>query len=153
MSADLGTWSRPQAQALVKVLKRAGLRPTLTAHPDGESIVVTVPEDQADRANAAIAADMDTIARAARQARDREHGASVHRIDTARRDRARSRGRDERRLATERLRGLAPVLGLLLATVLVATLVPGPARFPVLIVVVIGLTYAIGRGRGGGPGA
>lgn len=152
MSADLGTWSRPQARAVVKVLERAGVRPTLVDEPGGERVTVTVPAQQADRAHAALAADMDTIARAVREPRDRDRGASVHRIDRRRRARDRSR-RDGPPLTSERLRSLLPVLGLLIAASLVAAAVPGSWRFPVLVVVVLGLAYAIGRGRTGGPGA
>lgn len=160
MPEDLGTWSRPQAAVLVKVLRRAGCRPETTAAPGGDDILVTVPDEQADRANAAIAAEMDTIARAAREERER----NVQSLDAARRKREKRAKREartsppsssstgDRPLATERLRGLAPILGLLLAVLLVAALVPPGARFLATLVAVLVVTYLVGRGRmDGGP--
>jgi Flp pilus assembly protein TadB len=147
---DLGTWSRTQAAVLVKVLRRAGCRPSTTPGAGGSDVRVTVPDDQADRANAAIAAEMDTIARAAREERER----NVRSLEAARRKRERrnrgggsSRDAGERPLATERLRGLAPFLGLLLAALLVAAVVPPAGRFPAMVVGVVVVTYLIGRGR------
>jgi hypothetical protein len=154
VSADLGTWSRPQATVLVKVLKRAGVRATTQDTADGAAVSVTVAEDQADRAHAAIAAEMDTIARAAREERaTRERRASVTRIDDARRRRGRSRGSgDGPPLVTERLRRLGPLIGIIVAAMMVVAVVPGNLRFPVMIVVVLGLVYLLGRGDGDGTG-
>lgn len=156
MPEDLGTWSRPQAAVLVKVLKRAGCRPSTTPSGGAGDVRVTVPDDQADRANAAIAAEMDAIARAAREERER----NVQSLEAARRRRerrARSGGggsasrTGERPLATERLRSLAPFLGLLLAAILVATLAPAFAR-PLMWVAALVVVYVIGRNRMGGSG-
>lgn len=151
MPEDLGTWSRAQADVLVKVLKRAGCRPsTEAAAGGGDRVVVTVPDEQADAANRAIAAEMDTIARAARDERER----NVKSLEAARRKREKrgrtqaspsSRSPGDAPLATERLRGLAPFLGLLIVVLLVAALVPAAARFPAILVGVLVVTYAIGR--------
>lgn len=145
MPEDLGTWSRPQAGAVVKVLKRAGVRVSTAAAPDGKAVVVTVPDGQADRAHAALAAEMDTIARAARAEReDRGRRATVRDIDSARRGRKRPAS-GEGPLVTERLAGLAPVLGLLLVALLVGAVVPGNLRFVAMIVAVLGFVYLLGR--------
>ncbi len=148
MPADLGTWSRPQAAALLKVLKRAGIRASTEPAPDGSGLTVTVPDAQADRAHAALAADMDTIARAAREERasdeKRRRGkATVSDLDDARRRRS---APGERPLVMERVGRLGPVLGIVVAALLVAAVVPDGLRFPVLIVVVLGLAYLLGRG-------
>lgn len=153
MPEDLGTWSRPQAAALVKVLRRAGCSPSTAGVAGSSDVVVTVPDTEVERANAAIAADMDTIARAAREERAR----NVESLEAARRKRERrertaASSAGDRPLATERLRRLAPFLGLLLAALLVATLVPAAARFPAILLAVLVVTYLVGRGRGGGGG-
>lgn len=153
MPEDLGTWSGPQAEVLVKVLRRAGCSPTTSAAPGGNDVVVTVPDDEAERANLAIAADMDTIARAAREERERNvRSLEVARRKRDRRERTSASQPGERPLGTERLRRLAPFLGVLLAALLVAGFVPAAARFPAILLAVLVVTYLIGRGRTGDGG-
>lgn len=67
MAADLGSWPAEQATVLLEVLHNAGLHPQAT-RSRGE-VHVTVPDDEGDRANATLVAQMDTIAKAARPPR------------------------------------------------------------------------------------
>jgi hypothetical protein len=66
VAADLGTWPAEQATVLLEVLHTAGLHPE--ARRSREGVHVSVPDDEGDRANATLVAQMDTIARAARPA-------------------------------------------------------------------------------------
>ena len=151
MAKDLGTWPPEQATVLVQVLQRANLTPD--AKRTREGILVTVPDGQADVAVRALADNMDAIADAARSRAE------------ARRRRAReTRTRDSRssgpspdgQLTSERLRGIARPIAILLVGLLVLSTV---ARIsPVLALVGVGIgIYLLGRraqdGDGmGGPG-
>jgi hypothetical protein len=66
VAADLGTWPAEQATVLLEVLHTAGLHPE--ARRSREGVHVSVPDDEGDRANATLVAQMDTIAKAARPA-------------------------------------------------------------------------------------
>ena len=133
---------------LVQVLQRANLTPE--AKRTREGIVVTVPDDQADVAVRALADNMDTIADAARSRAE------------ARRRRAReSRGAQRGasapgpgQLPTERLRGIARPIALLLVGLLVLSTVARVS--PVLALVGVGVgIYLLGRRTQdgeGGPG-
>lgn len=139
MAKDLGTWPPEQATVLVQVLQRANLTPD--ARRTREGIVVTVPDEQADVAVRALADNMDAIADAARSRAE------------ARRRRAReSRGAQQGRssgpasgpLPTERLRGIARPIALLLVGLLVLSTVARVS--PVLALVGVGIgIYLLGR--------
>jgi hypothetical protein len=60
VAADLGTWPAEQATVLLEVLHTAGLHPE--ARRSREGVHVSVPDDEGDRANATLVAQMDTIA-------------------------------------------------------------------------------------------
>jgi hypothetical protein len=67
VAEDLGTWPPEQATVLLEVLGEAGLTPD--AKRTREGILVTVPDEQSDEAHRQLVANMDRIARAARQPR------------------------------------------------------------------------------------
>ena len=67
MAEDLGSWPPEQATVLLEVLGEAGLNPDAKRTRDG--VMVTVPDDQSDEAHRQLVANMDRIARAARQPR------------------------------------------------------------------------------------
>ena len=133
MAKDLGTWSESQATVLVNVLQRARLDPD--ARRTRAGIVVTVPDDQADRAVRTLAENMDAIADAARPSA---------RAQRARREQAQRAHPSQRPLATERLMSVARPIALLIVAVLVLGSV---ARFsPLAAIVGIGVVvYLLGR--------
>ena len=132
MAVDLGTWQPSQATVLVQVLRRAGLSPDAKRTRAG--ILVTVPDDEGDRAHRALAANMDAIADAARSAaptmRPRRPSGAAH--------------PSERPLTTERLLAAARPIALVLLGVLVLGAV---GRFsPLLAIVGVGVgVYLLGR--------
>ncbi len=147
MSADLGTWPAEQATVLLEVLTEAGLHPDANRTRDG--VRVQVPDDESDQAQTTLVGAMDRIARAARPVA----------IDGGRSDRSRSKGRSARRsaraeasrprekdrtLISERMLRLAIPISLVLIGLLVAALVPS-LQLPIVIVVVVGLIYVLGR--------
>ena len=149
MAKDLGTWPPEQATVLVQVLQRASLTPD--AKRTREGIVVTVPDDQADVAVRALADNMDAIADAARsrsearrrRAREAQGGGAGRRSSAG-----------GTQLPTERLRGIARPIAILLVGLLVLSTV---ARIsPVLALVGVGIgIYLLGRRAQdgeGGPG-
>jgi hypothetical protein len=149
VAKDLGTWPPEQATVLVQVLQRANLTPD--ARRTREGIVVTVPDEQADIAVRALADNMDAIADAAcsraeaRRRRAREARGAQQ---------ARSSGPASGQLPTERLRGIARPIALLLVGLLVLSTVARVS--PVLALVGVGIgIYLLGRRvqeGGDGPG-
>lgn len=153
MAADLGTWPAEQATVLLEVLHAAGLSPD--ARRGREGVHVTVPDDEGDRANATLVAQMDTIARAARPAPPPK-GRRLRAVEDppgqrpARRpDRGRARpGRADRRpqragTASQARRFGRPTVILGIAFV-VAVLVP-QARTIVLAVAVAATVWLLGK--------
>lgn len=147
VAKDLGTWPSEQATVLVQVLQRANLTPE--AKRTREGIVVTVPDDQADVAVRALADNMDAIADAARSRAE----ARQRRAREARGEQQRRPGTPSGQLPTERLRGIARPVALLLVGLLVLSTVARVS--PVLALVGVGIgIYLLGRrtqdGDGGG---
>jgi len=151
VAKDLGTWPPEQATVLGQVLQRANLTPD--ARRTREGIEVTVPDDQADTAVRTLADNMDAIADAARsRAEARRRRAQEARGGEQRRSGPRPGGSGQ--LPTERLRGIARPIALLLVGLLVLSTV---ARVnPVLALIGVGVgIYLLGRRTqdgDGGPG-
>lgn len=136
MAEDLGTWSAEQALVLVDVLQRAGLHPAAKRVRDG--VNVTVPDDEADEANRQLLNNMDAIAKAAAK--------PVGQPTPKRRVRpvkgADHPSTDSRALTSERFARIARPLGL----ILIAMLLLGMVRNPLIVLVVMGaLVYVIGK--------
>ncbi len=132
MAEDLGTWPPEQATVLFEALANAGLNPRGRRTRHG--VVVTVPDDEADRAHQTLVQNMDAIARAARSA------APTPIRRPSRREDDQSTGR----LTSERLNSLARPLGILIVGMMIAAAVP-PLRLPVIIFTVAGIIYVLGR--------
>jgi biopolymer transport protein ExbB/TolQ len=139
VAKDLGTWPSEQATVLVQVLQRANLTPE--ARRTREGIQVTVPDDQADVAVRALADNMDAIADAARSRSE------------ARRRRAREGQQRQQRggdatggspLTSERLRGTARPIAILLVGLLVLSTVARVSPLLALLGVGVGI-YLLGR--------
>jgi hypothetical protein len=136
VAEELGTWSAEQALVLVDVLQRAGLHPAAKRVRDG--VVVTVPDNEADEANRQLLNNMDAIARAA--AKPVGGSSQKRRIRPVKG--ADNPSTDPRALASERMAKLARPLGL----VLIAMLLLGTLRNPLVVLVVMGgLIYLIGK--------
>jgi len=147
VAKDLGTWPPEQATVLIQVLQRASLSPE--AKRTREGIVVTVPDDQADVAVRALADNMDAIADAARsRAEARRRRAREVRGDTP----GRTKGVGATQLPTERLRGMARPLAILLVGLLVLSTVARVSPVLALIGVGVGI-YLLGRRTQDGDGA
>ena len=152
VAKDLGTWPPEQATILVQVLQRAKVHPETKRTREG--IVVTVPDEQADIAVRALTDNMDAIADAARS-----------RAEARRRREREQRGRSGRetgrsgepQLTSERMRGAARPLVILLVGLLVLSSVARVSPLLALVGVGVGV-YLLGRrvqdGQGGmgGPG-
>lgn len=138
MAADLGTWPPEQAMVLLEVLQGAGLSPDAKRTRDG--ILVVVPDEESDDAHRQLVANMDAIARAAKQPRS---------TSTAARRRPRAvKGADNpeppdpRQLASERMLRLAKPLGILLIALMLMAVI----RNPLVVALVVGaLIYFLGR--------
>lgn len=131
MAVDLGTWQPAQATVLVQVLRRAGLAPEAKRTRAG--IVVTVPDEEGDRAHRALAANMDAIADAARAP-----------APTLRPRRAAGAHPSERPLTTERIVATARPIAIVLVAVLVLGAVGRVS--PLLAIVGVGVgVYLLGR--------
>jgi len=139
VAKDLGTWPPEQATVLVQVLQHANVNPETRRTREG--IAVTVPDSQADVAVRAISDNMDAIADAARSRAE------------ARRRRARDqRSRDAREtgssgdtaLTSERLRGMARPIAVLLVGLLVLSTVARASPLLALLGVGVGV-YLLGR--------
>ena len=146
MAKDLGTWPPEQATVLVQVLQRANLTPD--AQRTREGIRVTVPDAQADVAVRALADNMDTIADAARSREE----ARRRRAREARARESRGSARpDEGALTSERLRGIARPLVMLLIGLLVLSSVARVS--PILALAGVGVgVYLLGRRAQDGEG-
>lgn len=131
MAEDLGTWPPEQATVLLEVLTKAGLSPK--ARRTRRGIVVTVDDDEADRAHRTLVDNMDAIARAARAP---SRPTRPPRGDTTR--------DSTKALPSQRLQALARPLGILFAGLIVASLLP-PLRLPVLVFTVAAMIYVIGK--------
>ena len=146
VAKDLGTWPPEQATVLVQVLQRASLSPD--AKRTREGILVTVPDDQADVAVRALADNMDAIADAARSRSEaRRRRAREARGETS----GRGAGPAGGPLPTERLRGIARPIAILLVGLLVLSTVARVS--PVLALVGVGVgIYLLGRRTQDGEG-
>jgi hypothetical protein len=154
VAADLGTWPAEQATVLLEVLHTAGLHPE--ARRSREGVHVSVPDDEGDRANATLVAQMDTIARAARpgflpkgrrlRAVEDPPGSDKRRRPSAQKP---SGGRKDRRPQRRGTTGQARALGrpaVLLGGALVAAIVLGPPlSFLVLAVTVGVVVWTVGK--------
>jgi biopolymer transport protein ExbB/TolQ len=144
VAKDLGTWPSEQATVLVQVLQRANVTPETKRTREG--IVVTVPDEQADVAVRALTDNMDAIADAARSRAEARR----------RRDRAqRSSGRESvgsggPQLTSERIRGAARPIAILLVGLLVLSTVARVSPLLALLGVGFGI-YLLGRRAQGGP--
>jgi len=139
VAKDLGTWPPEQATVLVQVLQRANLTPE--AKRTREGILVTVPDDQADVAVRALADNMDTIADAARSRAEARRRRAREAAPRTSRETGRSA---EPQLTTERLRGAARPIAILLVGLLVLSTVARVSPLLALIGVGIGI-YLLGR--------
>lgn len=135
MAEDLGTWSAEQALVLVDVLQRAGLHPQAKRVRDG--VNVTVPDDEADEANRQLLNNMDQIAKAA--AKPVGRGTPKRRVRPVK---GADNPRTDAALTSERFARIARPLGL----VLIAMLLLGMVRNPLIVLIVMGvLVYVIGK--------
>jgi biopolymer transport protein ExbB/TolQ len=139
VAKDLGTWPPEQATVLVQVLQRANLTPEAKRTRDG--ILVTVPDDQADVAVRALADNMDAIADAARSRAEARRRRARSADARTTRDTGRS---GESPLTSERLRGAARPIAILLVGLLVLSTVARVSPLLALIGVGIGI-YLLGR--------
>ena len=139
MAKDLGTWPPEQATVLVQVLQRANLTPE--AKRTREGILVTVPDGQADVAVRALADNMDAIADAARSRAEARRRRAREQQPRGGRDAASGRGPQ---LTSERMRGVARPIAIVLVGLLVLSTV---ARIsPVLALLGVGSgVYLLGR--------
>ena len=140
MAEELGTWPAEQATVLLEVLQKAGLSPDAKRTRDG--VLVTVPEDQADEANRQLVANMDAIAKAARQPKSdgpRPAGRRPRPVKGA--DNEPEKGQ-QGQLGSERMMRIAKPLGL----VLLALLLLGIVRNPIVVILVVAvLVYVLGK--------
>lgn len=152
MAEELGTWPPEQATVLLEVLQKAGLSPQAKRTRDG--IIVTVSEDESDEAHRQLVANMDAIARAARQSRP-SGPRSGSRRPRAVKGADHQDGNDRQRaLASERMTRLVRPIGIALVALLVITTV-GRINPLLAILAVGGLVYLIGKraqARGDGDG-
>ncbi|MFP4148854.1 MAG: hypothetical protein ACLFS9_04440 [Nitriliruptoraceae bacterium] len=152
MAEDLGTWPPEQATVLLEVLGEAGLTPDAKRTRDG--ILVTVPDDQSDQAHRQLVANMDRIARAARQPRGQAPRGARRPRPVKGADPTSTRGGSA---SSSGDKGVRPI-GLILLGLLLLLIV-GRAS-PIAAFVGLGvLVYLIGKrvqqqggGSGGGPG-
>lgn len=154
MAADLGTWPAEQATVLLEVLHTAGLHPE--ARRSREGVHVSVPDDEGDRANATLVAQMDTIAKAARPAAPPK-GRRLRAVeDPAGDGKARSRGsrparggrgdrRPQRRATHGQSRSLGRPAALIGGAFLAAVILGPPLSFFVLAVTVGVVVWLVGK--------
>lgn len=122
---------------LLEVLQSAGLSPD--AKRTREGILVTVPDEESDEAHRQLVANMDAIARAAKQPRPspgaRRRPRPVKGADHPEQ-------KDPRQLASERMLRLAKPLGVLLIALILMSIV----RNPLIVAAIVGvLIYLLGR--------
>ncbi|MFP4635871.1 MAG: hypothetical protein ACLFRD_08420 [Nitriliruptoraceae bacterium] len=139
MAEELGTWPAEQATVLLEVLQKAGLTPEAKRTRDG--VLVTVPSEQADEANRQLVANMDAIAKAARQPRSSSSSQSGRR-PRAVKGADNQPERSAQQLSSERLMRIAKPLGL----ILIGLLLLGVIRNPIVVVAVVAvLVYFLGK--------
>lgn len=146
MRADLGTWPNEQAEVLVRVLRDQGVDAAVDA--EGARARVTVEAAHASRATTVMSAAMDQLAAAARRP------ASPHADDSHVTSAAEPTADDHEEgppLVMERFRRMAPVIGVLVATMMVALMVPGWFKIVAIVVAVAG--YVLLRVGGSADGA
>lgn len=127
MAEDLGTWPPEQAAVLLSALKNAGLSPR--AKRTREGVLVTVDDHEAADAQRTLIANMDAIARAAKNV----PGAA----------------------ARQRARGATPQRGLgrspfsrplvILVTGMVLASLFRPLSLPIIVATVFGIIYVLGK--------
>lgn len=142
MAEELGTWPPEQATVLLEVLQKAGLSPQ--AKRTREGVVVTVSENESDEAHRQLVANMDTIAKAARQQRTSGPRTGSRRPRAVKGADNQDSNDRQRALASERMNKLARPIGIALIALLVLLVV---GRFnAILAILVIGaLVYFIGK--------
>jgi Flp pilus assembly protein TadB len=153
VAEELGTWPPEQATVLLEVLQKAGLSPQAKRTRDG--VVVTVSEDESDEAHRQLVANMDTIARAARQQRPSGPRTGSRRPRAVKGADNQDSSDRQRALASERMNKLARPIGIALVALLVL-LVVGRFNAILAIMAVGALVYVIGkraqeRGDGDSP--
>jgi hypothetical protein len=153
VAEELGTWPAEQATVLLEVLQQAGLDPDAKRTKDG--VLVSVPADQSDEAHRQLVANMDQIAKAARQPKASGPPRSARKVRPV-------KGADNepekspQQMASERLTRIAKPVALVLGALLLLGLLTRFPGGPLLgIIVVGGLVYFIGKRaqqRGGDDG-
>ena len=142
MAEELGTWPAEQATVLLEVLQKAGLSPDAKRTRDG--VLVTVPEDESDEAHRQLVANMDAIARAARQPKAGGQRPASRRPRPVK-GADNGEDRSQQQLGSERMMRAAKPLGLILLAVLVLGTV-GRFMGPVVGILLVGaLVYLIGK--------
>jgi hypothetical protein len=141
LAEDLGTWPAEQATVLVDVLQRAGIPPK--ARRTRAGVEITVDDAQADEAHATLVANMDTIARAARSpAGERPRGRKGRTPAVRGDDEVKP---PERPLTAQRLVRFGRPLAILVAGLMIASIMPGPLRFVVLMATVAAMVWLLGK--------
>jgi len=150
VAEELGTWPPEQATVLLEVLQKAGLSPQAKRTRDG--VVVTVSGDESDEAHRQLVANMDAIARAARQPRPSGPRAGSRRPRPVKGADNPDSGDRQRALASERMSKLARPLGLVLIVLLVLFTIG--SRSPWFAILAVGaIVYIVGkRAQDGGEG-
>jgi hypothetical protein len=152
VAEELGTWPPEQATVLLEVLQKAGLSPQAKRTRDG--VVVTVSDDESDEAHRQLVANMDTIARAARQQRPSGPRTGSRRPRAVKGADNKDSSDRQRELASERMNKLARPLGIALVALLVV-LTFGRVPLIVPLLAVGALVYFLGKraqDRGEGDG-
>lgn len=158
MAEELGTWPPEQATVLLEVLQKAGLKPQ--AKRTREGVVVTVSDEESDEAHRQLVANMDAIARAARQPRPSGPRTGSRRPRPVKGADNPDTGDRHRQLSSERMTRLARPIGITLVVLLLLTLLGGNlivflANPIVAILLVGGAVYILGKraqARGDGDG-
>ena len=153
MAEELGTWPPEQATVLLEVLQKAGLSPQAKRTRDG--VLVTVSAEESDEAHRQLVANMDTIARAARQQRPAGPRSGSRRPRAVKGADNQDAGDRQRALASERMNRLARPIGIALIALLLLVTVGARSPF-IAILVLAAVIYFIGRraqqrGDGDGP--
>lgn len=153
MAEELGIWPPEQATVLLEVLQKAGLSPQAKRTRDG--VVVTVSEDESDEAHRQLVANMDAIARAARQQRPSGPRTGSRRPRPVKGADNKDSSDRQRELASERMTKLARPIGIALIALLVLFTFGRGVPVIVPLLAVGALVYFLGkraqdRGEGGG---
>ncbi len=153
MAEELGTWPAEQATVLLEVLQKAGLSPQAKRTRDG--VVVTVSDDESDEAHRQLVANMDTIARAARQPKPSGPRTGSRRPRAVKGADNKDSSDRQRELSSERMTKLARPIGIALIALLVLFTFGRGVPIIVPLLAVGALVYFLGkraqdRGEGGG---